>query len=200
MRARSILLLPALLLCLVGCRGGISSSPPGTRATGFQGKSRRISSPSGWPDGRGQRMPVENTVARQAARLPDMSCCRPTTRKEVDGSYMVQNPVSVESGAGAGRERSTSPVPCATVLRPRWLGPGRRHVGKRWAAADDPDFQQYRGDPPQRVPGALGRRLFEVITSKNNDARYRAQSPSRSLAIIISGACSASDSARDDEP
>lgn len=189
MRALSILLLPALLLCLGGCRGGISSSPPVHLVLDmdFQQKIKAQSSFhfDGWADGRGQRLPMEHTVAHGA--LPDLKLLPDPSNpgKKPDGSYLTQNPLPLAKAVlERGRERFNITCAMCHGYSGRGGSGAAAHgmVGKRWSGALAsvviPNFHATPGGDANanRVSGLSDGEVFEVISKgKNTMPGYRAQ-------------------------
>lgn len=142
------------LLGLGACRGGISEKPPVHLVLDmdFQPKLKAQSAAefAGWRDGRGMRLPVPGTVARGSLQDPKL-----TTFKQLDGSYVTQNPVALTADTmQRGRERYE--IFCA-VCHDR-TGSGKGYVGTRWPVPL-PSFLDH-----ERVSKLVDGEIFDVIT------------------------------------
>ena len=123
----------ALAVAAVGCRGGISESPPihPVLDMDFQQKLKAQSQSEfeGWKDHRGMRLPVAHTVKRRKARQqylaehPEL-----TTYKNADGTFVTANPVppTVENLERGRQKFWTFCAPCHGRTGQRGL------VASRW--------------------------------------------------------------------
>lgn len=176
--ARAMLPVWAVLpLALVGCRGGVSESPPVHLVLDmdFQPKVKTQSESHFFADQLGMRLPVPGTIARGSLPDPKLEPDPNQPGKNVDGSFIAANPLpGTLANIERGRQRfDIHCAPCHGYSGQGGGNPGKVEVdfsdahglvGKRWPVAI-PSFHAST-DPKadNRVPNLTDGEIFEVIT------------------------------------
>ncbi len=168
-----ILLAAVAGTALLGCRGGISTSPPIHLVPNmdFQDKLKAQSESDfpGWTDKRGMRLPVKGTVARGSlGKLSQDPAVRTLHTGKDDSGKFVSNPVKATL-ANIKRGRQRYDIHCAVchALNGRGMG----IVGRLLAPQVPPCFVKQASDDVEgtrhdpRVKTLPDGELFEIITN-----------------------------------